>query len=87
MLLPVEDLRPEHVCRDEWEQLFQESHGVENVPPCVLQPQFSQQVMQSLVVAADLPLEELKRDCEFTMGCLRAAMGDWHREVGQAPAP
>jgi len=87
-LLPLEGLRPQHVDQDEWEQLFQESQAMGNVPPCAL-PQclWQEQVLQPLIVSAHASLQEVQQACEFTMGCLRGALGDMHRELGLAAAP
>mmetsp|Transcript_34564 Transcript_34564/g.87800 ORF Transcript_34564/g.87800 Transcript_34564/m.87800 type:complete len:331 (-) Transcript_34564:356-1348(-) len=78
-LLPAEALRPQHVCHDEWEELFLQSQMMNEVPACALQPEYVQLVLGCLVATTNLPIEEIQRDCEFTMGCLRGARGDLNR--------
>mmetsp|Transcript_90108 Transcript_90108/g.227274 ORF Transcript_90108/g.227274 Transcript_90108/m.227274 type:complete len:329 (-) Transcript_90108:265-1251(-) len=78
-LLPAEALRPQHVCQDEWEELFLQSQMVDEVPACTLSPTYFQWVLESLAIATHTPLEEVRQDCEITMGCLRGARGDLRR--------
>jgi len=83
-LLRIEDLRPHYVYREEWEQLFRESQTMAVAQRCTLPPRFTQRILTSFVIAADLPLEEIQQDCEFAMRCLQAAAGAFHHRVGLA---
>jgi len=83
-LLHLEDLRLQHIHTQAWGQLFLDSQMIAVLPRCRLSPRYTQHVLTSLVGAANLPLEEIKQDCEFTMRCLQGAAGALRRTGGLA---
>jgi len=74
-LLHIEDLRPQYVYTQEWEELFLGTQTRTVLPRCRLSPRYAQHVLTSFIGAANLPMEELQQDCEFTMRCLQDAAG------------